>query len=235
MTPAEMPRIERMLLAVIEAVPVWHPAHATFEPFPVFGWVVHHPDGPVVVDTGVGIGNSAIDGWYQPRVTPLADALDALGVDPGDVAAVVLSHLHFDHCGQQAALACPVHVQVTEWSAAQTEHYTVPEWADIRGERLRLVEGDAEVAPGVRIVATPGHTPGHQSVVVEGGDRRVVLAGQCVFRSAELREGAPSVDNMYGPDWIEAGRDSVRRLLALGPASAQVSHDPQVVDIGSVP
>jgi N-acyl homoserine lactone hydrolase len=235
MALAEMPRIDRMLLAVIEAVPVWHPAHATFEPFPVFGWVVQHPDGPIVVDTGVGIGNSAIDGWYQPRVTPLADALDALGVDPGDVAAVVLSHLHFDHCGQQAALACPVHVQVTERSAAQTEHYTVPEWADIPGERLRLVEGDAEVAPGVRIVATPGHTPGHQSVVVEGGDRRVVLAGQCVFRSAELREGAPSVDNMYGPEWIEAGRDSVRRLLALGPATAQVSHDPQVVDIASVP
>jgi len=235
MSLAEMPGIERMLLAVIGAVPMWHPAHATFEPFPVFGWVVRHPDGPIVVDTGVGIGNSAIDGWYQPRVTPLADALAGVGVDPRDVAAMVLSHLHFDHCGQQATLACPVHAQATEREAAQSKHYTVPEWADIPGERLRLVDGDADVAPGVRIVATPGHTPGHQSVVVEGGGQRVVLAGQCVFRSAELREGAPSIDNIYGPDWMEAGRDSVRRLLALGPATAQVSHDPDMVDIGSVP
>jgi glyoxylase-like metal-dependent hydrolase (beta-lactamase superfamily II) len=228
---AEIPGIERMLLAVVEAVPVWHPAYATFEPFPVFGWVVRHPDGPIVVDTGVGIGNAAIDGWYQPRVTPLVDALAGVGVDPRDVAAVVLSHLHFDHCGQQAALACPVHVQATEHEAARAQDYTVPEWADIPAERLRLVDGDADLAPGVRIAATPGHTPGHQSVVVEGGGRRVVLAGQCVYRSAELREGSPSTANMHGADWVEAGRTSVRRLLALGPATAQVSHDAEVVDI----
>ncbi|HEY7069672.1 MAG TPA: N-acyl homoserine lactonase family protein [Acidimicrobiales bacterium] len=228
---AVLPRIERMLLAVVETVPEWHPEHATFEPFPVFGWVVRHPDGPILVDTGVGIGNAAIDGWYRPRVTPLADALAAVGVDPRDVAAVVLSHLHFDHCGQQAALACPVHVQAAEWDAARADHYTIPEWAAIPGERLRLVDGDAEPAPGVRIVATPGHTPGHQSVVVEGGGERVVLAGQCVFRAAELRQGEPSMGNMFGAEWVEAGRDSVRRLLSLGPATAQVSHDPEVVDI----
>jgi N-acyl homoserine lactone hydrolase len=228
---AVMPVIERMLLAVVETVPEWHPEHATFEPFPVFGWVVRHPDGPILVDTGVGTGNAAIDGWYRPRVTPLAEALGGIGVDPRDVAAVVLSHLHFDHCGQQAALTCPVHVQATEWEAAGVVHYTIPEWAAVSGERLRLVDGDAELAPGVRIVATPGHTPGHQSVVVEGGGERVVLAGQCVFRAAELRQGEPSPGNMFGEEWLEAGRDSVRRLLSLGPATAQVSHDPDVVDI----
>lgn len=231
MSLAVMPGIERMLLAVVEEVPVFHPEHARFEPFPVFGWVVRHPDGPIVVDTGVGIGNTAIDGWYRPRVTPLADALAGVGVDPRDVAAVVLSHLHFDHCGQQAALACPVHVQAAEWDAAQAVHYTIPEWAAIPGERLRLVDGDVELAPGVRIVATPGHTPGHQSVVVEGGGQRVVLAGQCVFRSAELRQGEPSPGNMFGDESEAAGRDSVRRLMSLGPATAQVSHDPEVVDI----
>jgi len=226
-----MPVIERMLLAVVETVPEWHPEHATFEPFPVFGWVVRHPDGPILVDTGVGTGNAAIDGWYRPQVTPLAEALAGVGVDPRDVAAVVLSHLHFDHCGQQAALACPVHVQAAEWEAARAVHYTIPEWAAVPGERLRLVDGDAELAPGVRIVATPGHTPGHQSVVVEGGGERVVLAGQCVFRAAELRQGQPAVGNMFGEDWVEAGRDSVSRLLSLGPATAQVSHDPEVVDL----
>jgi hypothetical protein len=87
MSLAEMPGVERMLLAVVEAVPEWHPVYATFEPFPVFGWVVRHPDGPIVVDTGVGIGNAAIDGWYQPRVTPLVDALTGVEVDPRDVAA----------------------------------------------------------------------------------------------------------------------------------------------------
>jgi glyoxylase-like metal-dependent hydrolase (beta-lactamase superfamily II) len=97
-----MPEIDRLALAVVEAVPEFHPEHATFEPFPVHAWLVRHPDGPVLVDTGIGIGHPLIDTWYRPRVTPLADALAAIGVDGRDVAAVVLSHLHFDHCGQQA-------------------------------------------------------------------------------------------------------------------------------------
>jgi len=58
-----------------------------------------------------------------------------------------------------------------------------------------------------------------------------VLAGQCEYRSAELRAGSPSPANMHGAEWVEAGRDSVRRLRALGPAIAQVSHDADVVDI----
>jgi glyoxylase-like metal-dependent hydrolase (beta-lactamase superfamily II) len=223
---AELPAIDRLTLAVVEAVPELHPEHATFEPFPVHAWLVRHPDGPVLVDTGVGAGHPLIDEWYRPRVTPLADALAALGVDPADVAAVVLSHLHFDHCGQQAALSCPVHVQAREHAAAAAPNYTVPEWAAIAPGRLRLADGDEDLAPGLRLLDTPGHTPGHQSVVVEGGGRRVVLAAQCAYRAAELRSGVPSASNATD---LEAGRESLARIRALAPVTCHLSHDPEVV------
>ena len=172
-----------------------------FEPFPVHAWLVRHPDGPILVDTGIGLGHPLIDEWYRPNVTPLDEALGTIGVAPGDIAAVALSHLHFDHCGQQAMLDAPVHVQAVEHDAAQAVGYTVPEWAAIPSDRLRLVDGDQEIAEGVSVLATPGHTPGHQSVLIEAGADRVVLAGQCAFKGTELRTGEPSPNNLHDESW----------------------------------
>src|SRR5680860_1182231 len=144
-----LPVVERLTLAVVTAVPEWHPEYATFEPFPVHAWVVRHPDGALLVDTGIGVDNAVIDEWYRPRITPLGDALGSLELAPSDIAGVVLSHLHFDHCGQQGMLAAPVYVQAAEYEAAQTPRYTVPDWAAIPNDRLRLVGGD-EPQPVVR-------------------------------------------------------------------------------------
>jgi N-acyl homoserine lactone hydrolase len=140
---------------------------------------------------------------------------------------VVLSHLHFDHCGQQAALDCPVYVQAAEHEAAQAEDYTIPEWAAIPERRLRLVDGDQEIAAGVRLLATPGHTPGHQSVLLEAGDDRVLLAAQCAFTAADLRRGlASSTDPAEDPT-----QASLRRIRALAPVTCHLSHDPEIVVI----
>ena len=61
-----LPRVDRLTLAVVNAVPDWHPEHATFEPFPVHAWVIRHPDGVVLVDTGIGFGNPTIDECSAP-------------------------------------------------------------------------------------------------------------------------------------------------------------------------
>jgi N-acyl homoserine lactone hydrolase len=229
---AVLPRVERLLLAVVEAVPEWHPEHASFEPFPVYAWLVRHPDGPILVDTGVGIGHPLIDQWYRPRVTDLGAALDAVGTDIADVAGVVLSHLHFDHCGQQATLDCPVYVQAAEHDAAQADGYTIPEWAAIPQSRLCLVDDDhQEIADGMRLLATPGHTPGHQSVLLEAGDDRVLLAAQCAFTAAELRSGVPSSTNLHDDSWEEPARESLRRAHSLAPVTCHLSHDSRVVVI----
>jgi N-acyl homoserine lactone hydrolase len=226
-----LPQIDRLVLATVTSVPEWHPEHDTFTPFPVNAWVIRHPDGVIMVDTGVGLGNGLIDDWYHPQGTVLTAALDIVGLSPSDIVAVVLSHLHFDHCGQQGDLSAPTYVQAAEAGAAQTLGYTVPEWAVIPEERLRLVHGDETIAEGVHLLSTPGHTPGHQSVLIEAGDDRVVVAAQCAYRAEELRSGQPSTSNLYDESWEGVARDSLQRLRALAPFTAHLSHDPEIVAI----
>jgi N-acyl homoserine lactone hydrolase len=226
-----LPQVDRLVLATVTTVPEWHPEHGSFEPFPVHAWLIRHPHGAILVDTGVGVGNEVIDEWYHPDTTPLLHALAGIGVAASDISVVVVSHLHFDHCGQQEALTAPVYVQATEFEAAQTPGYTVPDWAAIPDDRLRLVHGDQEIAEGISLLSTPGHSPGHQSVLVEAAGERVVIGAQCAFRAAELRTGEPVASNCHGKGWGTAARASLRRLHSLAPLTAHLSHDPEIVAI----
>lgn len=228
---SQLPQVDRLVLATVTSVPEWHPEHGTFEPFPVHAWVIRHPDGALLVDTGVGLDNGLIDEWYKPRSTTLTAALGAIGLVLSDITAVVVSHLHFDHCGQQASLPAPTYVQAVEFEAAQAPGYTVPDWAAIPKNRQRLVRGDQEIAEGIRLLATPGHTPGHQSVVIEAGDKRVVIAAQCAYRAEELRSGQPAASNLHDETWMNAARDSLQRLRSLAPFTAHLSHDSEIVTI----
>jgi glyoxylase-like metal-dependent hydrolase (beta-lactamase superfamily II) len=217
--------VEQLTLATIGAVPAWHPDHGSFEPFPVFGWLIRHPAGAILFDTGLGVGNARIDRWYRPASRPLTDLLAERQLATDEVSAVVLSHLHFDHCGQQNLLKAPVWIQRAEYEAAKEQNYTIAEWADIERARLRLLDGDAEPRPGIKIVATPGHTPGHQSLVIEADGGRVILAGQAGFRIEELMSGEPSPSNLHSPDLAGRARTSIETPRASGHARAELSHD----------
>jgi N-acyl homoserine lactone hydrolase len=222
-TPARLPRIDRLFLAEL-SLPASHP-RAADGTCPVLGYVVHHPDGPIVVDAGVGRGSDLIEQLYRPTVYDLLDRLAGVGVDERDVVAVVCSHLHFDHCGQIAALRAPVHVQAAERGAAALPYYTVPEWVALPEDRWRLAEGDEELAEGVRLLATPGHTPGHQSVVVAGGDEVVVLAGQATYTAAEFAAGTVAEADVHDPSWHGTALESLRRLHDLRATRVLFSHD----------
>jgi glyoxylase-like metal-dependent hydrolase (beta-lactamase superfamily II) len=63
---------------------------------------------------------------YRPEVTPLVAALNGAGIDERDVLAIVNTHLHFDHCGQNSQLPAPIWVQAAEVAAAQAPMFTVP-------------------------------------------------------------------------------------------------------------
>src|SRR5467141_948790 len=134
---------------------------------PVLAFAIQHPDGIVLVDTGIGEGNAWVDENYRPRVRDVREALSAAKLDPDAVRAIVNSHLHFDHCGQNRAFpGVPIHVQQAELDLALREGHTVVEWVDFPDARYEAVEGDREIVEGVSVLATPGHTPGHQSVTV---------------------------------------------------------------------
>ena len=103
----------------------------------------------------------------------VADALAELDMSPADIGLVINTHLHFDHCGQNSVFRhAPVYVQRAELSRAQRESRELYDWFGFMNARFELLDGDTEVLPGLEVITTPGHTAGHQCVLVrgDGGD-----------------------------------------------------------------
>jgi N-acyl homoserine lactone hydrolase len=199
-------------------------------PFPIVAFAVTHRDGVFLFDTGMGTGNAEVQALFEPRTTPIADALAAVGIRLADVTGVANCHLHLDHAGQNAGVTgVPIYAQEREWRMVHEPDYTIAEWIDVPGLRYEFLDGEAEVAPGLRLLPTPGHTAGHQSLVVGTDEETVVLAGQAVQTRAELRgvadEATSGEPTAADPD---AYVRSVRRLSALDPVRVHFAHDPAV-------
>lgn len=194
--------------------------------FPVYAVLIEHPHGPVLIDTGVGLGNEFIDKLYSPVHHDLDAALANHGLVVDDIATVITSHLHFDHCGQNDRFAhAQVLVQRAEAEAAREPFYTVQEWAFPAEVELTEIDGDHRVAPGIEIIATPGHTVGHQSVLIDDGKGQRTIACCQGSWNSESFEAADSGDD----GWDRAvGSRSVKRLHSLNPTSVLFSHDPTV-------
>jgi N-acyl homoserine lactone hydrolase len=165
---------------------------------PVLAFAIRHPDGIVLVDTGIGEGNEWIEANYRPRARDVREALAAAKLD-ASVRAIVNTHLHFDHCGQNRAFpGVPIYVQRTELDLARHEGHTVVEWVNFPGARYEAADGDREIVDGVSVLATPGHTPGHQSVTVRTGDGLVLIVGQAAqdARSFATQDADASVQRL---------------------------------------
>jgi len=144
---------------------------------PCLGYLVVHPQGTILFDTGMG-SHPEVDAHYRPRRVEVREALAAIGANISDIGLAVNCHLHFDHCGGNPALGqTPVFVQRSELETArESKDYTLPEL--IEGTHFELVTGEADVLPGVWLMPTPGHTEGHQSLIVRRPDGVVIVAGQ---------------------------------------------------------
>jgi glyoxylase-like metal-dependent hydrolase (beta-lactamase superfamily II) len=197
--------------------------------WPSYAHAVIHRDGVFLFDNGAGFGNAEVDSIFTPRVTAIEDALAHHGIALADVTGAANCHLHFDHSGQNVRLTgVPIFVQRAEWEKVHEPDYTVPEWIDVPSLTYELLDGEIEVAFGLRLIPTPGHTAGHQSLVLDAEDGPVVLAGQAVQSRAEW-EGAtePSASG------ASAAKDpgypsSVERLRSFDPVRVHFAHDPAV-------
>jgi N-acyl homoserine lactone hydrolase len=198
--------------------------------WPVHGFVVTHPGGAVLVDTGVGGPPDVLDDWRVVNRS-VADALAELDMSPADIGLVINTHLHFDHCGQNAVFKhAPVYVQRAELSRAKRESAELCEWFDFMNARFELVDGDAEVLPGLEVIATPGHTEGHQCVVVRGGqDGFDLLIGDAAYTPRQYadpdRDKLPAGQASDVPAW----RESVRRVQSLRPDRVHFCHHTDIV------
>ena len=149
--------------------------------WPVHGFVVTHPGGAVLVDTGVGGPDEALSDWRVVNRS-VADALAGIDMSPADIGLVINTHLHFDHCGQNAVFrhaAC--WVQRAELDRARREEPELSDWFGWMDARWELLDGDTEILPGLSVITTPGHTSGHQCVVVTTADGTDLLIGDAAY------------------------------------------------------
>jgi N-acyl homoserine lactone hydrolase len=198
--------------------------------WPVHGFVVTHPGGAVLVDTGVGGPQQVLDDWRVVNRSA-ADALAELDMTPADIGLVINTHLHFDHCGQNAVFkhaAC--YVQRAELDRAKRESPELYDWFDFMNATFELLDGDAEILPGLAVITTPGHTAGHQSVVVQtAGGTPDLLIGDAAYTPRQF-SGPPGEELPPGQaSDLAAWQDSLRRIRSMSPARVHFCHHTDVL------
>ena len=200
--------------------------------WPVHGFVVTHDGGAVLVDTGVGGPQHVLDDWRVVNRS-VADALAELDMSPADIGLVINTHLHFDHCGQNAVFRhAPVYVQRAELGRAERESPELYDWFGFMDARFELLDGDAEVLPGLEVITTPGHTAGHQCVLVRGGETPPfdLLIGDAAYTPRLYSD--PSTSARLPPGQasdLPAWRDSLRRIQSLSPDRVHFCHHTDVI------
>ena len=184
-----------------------------------------------------GEGRTLIDVGHVGRRSALLDALTRRGLTPGDIDTVVLSHAHWDHAQNLDLFdASTILLHADERRYAKAPHrndWATPAWtgAMLSHEDPRIVEVDEgyEVEPGVRIMFTPGHSPGSISVVADTADGVSVITGDVLhFAAAALTRKNPlvfwneeqateSIDRLVElADVIYPGHDRPFRITAAG-------------------
>jgi glyoxylase-like metal-dependent hydrolase (beta-lactamase superfamily II) len=156
---------------------------------PITAFAIRHPVGTVLVDTGIGTPAPSFVARYPTTARSVTDVLAEHGIAPSDVIYIVNSHLHTDHCGENSTFDVPAVMQRAELERARVETPDLGERFDFPGAKHMLLDGDTELLPGVTVLHTPGHTIGHQSVLVRGR-QTVLIAGDAAYTSDIFHRGA---------------------------------------------
>ncbi len=152
----------------------------------------------VLIDTGLG------DVKFGPMVGgKLLGELAAAGVKPEDIDTVFVTHLHFDHAGACVKDSQPVFPNaIYRWSSNESAYWTSggnpndptqtlfsqKDMITAIAPKFQAADDGAVIAPGINVIATPGHTPGHASVVVSSGQERAFILGDTISCPVQLTE-----------------------------------------------
>ena len=195
-----------------------------FMPIPLTVLVLKIGEKYVMIDSGSGVGQ------WQANATNLPSNMKAAGIDRGQISTILVSHFHPDHVwglmekGTNAAVFpnAELIVSSTEynWWTEPGRVEKLPEGRRPAGKRIgdvfptwknwKLVEDNAEVAPGVRLLAAPGHTPGHSAFLVTSGEDQLMVSNDAMYVPALL---APHPDWQGAYDQDGATAITTRRKL----------------------
>jgi N-acyl homoserine lactone hydrolase len=209
---------------------------------PYFFYLIRHPEGDVLFDSGAHpalmsdprqrLGEAADrSGIVMAPGDDVAGRLGTLGVEAGDVGHVVQSHLHYDHCGgleflpgatvyvQQGELAFAYWPPVYQRGAfARQDFDAVRNWKQLRGEYDVFNDGRLLIFP------TPGHTPGHQSLLVRLDGRAYILTGDAVYDQEKMRQRRlPGC--LWSPDAVIESWERIEEMQRRHDATLIVAHD----------
>jgi glyoxylase-like metal-dependent hydrolase (beta-lactamase superfamily II) len=207
-----------------------------FLPPDAFDWslneiVVRSSGQTILIDAGLGLDPNL----NLPRAGQLIRRLEAAGIDLASVTDVVLTHMHMDHVGgllvdgvkERLRADLRVHVAAAEvkfWESPDFAHVYMPpgfpdalrttakRFAEEYRSQLRLFDEEHEVAPGVTVRRTGGHTPGHSVVRLASGGDRLTFAGDAIFA---VGFDHPDWHNGFEHDPEEAARVRLRLLTEL--------------------
>jgi glyoxylase-like metal-dependent hydrolase (beta-lactamase superfamily II) len=195
-----------------------------FMPIPLTVVVLKIGDKYVMIDSGSGVGQ------WQANATNLPSNMKAAGIDRGQISTILVSHFHPDHVwglmekGTNAAVFPNAELIVSsteyKWWTDPGRVEKLPEGRRPAGKRIgdvfptwknwKLVEDNAEVAPGVRLLAAPGHTPGHSAFLVTSGKDQLMVSNDAMYVPALL---APHPDWQGAYDQDGATAVTTRRKL----------------------
>jgi N-acyl homoserine lactone hydrolase len=187
-----------------------------------FLWDTGIPDAVAAMPNGLAPADPKAVTWHRPKT--LAAQLDQLGVKPSDIKAVAVSHTHPDHIGNVEMFpTAMLYVQKAEyeWPGANNTPRFKPEHPVTELEGDRDIFGDGSLT----ILSTPGHTPGHQSLLVKlPHTGPVILTGDAVhFKSNWENRGVPV--NNFSKDLTLASMQKLSDTLAREKAQLWINHD----------
>jgi N-acyl homoserine lactone hydrolase len=225
------------------------------EPLPIYAFAIEHPEGVIVVDTGEDArasqrsyfarwhpGLRAFREWVEPE-QEIGPQLARLGIRPGDVRWVVLTHLHTDHAGglhhfpDTETLVTRTELEYGSGLRGRLRGYVAnkhwPAWfrptmVELEPEPLRPFPQSLRLteAGDVTLVPLPGHTPGQIGVLVDEGDHSVLLAGDSAYTQDLMLRG--KVDGVGADE--QAARlthERIRAFAVATPTVYLVAHDPE--------
>ncbi len=212
--------------------------------FGYFAWYLEDDGKKILVDAG-GTAEMAL-GFGRPpetvrHIQTLSEGLARFGVTPAEIDIVILTHLHLDHVAYvQEVKHARFIVQAAEVEFARNPHPTdrFYDFRVLEGLDLEIVQGDVQVTPHVRLILTPGHTVGGQSVAVDTAAGKAVITGFCCihdnFDQAARLRGKPRVIVPGIHHDVIAAYDSMVRVKDMADIII-ANHDARYVDIARIP
>ncbi len=197
---------------------------------PVIAWYIEGSDKKILVDTGGGdpLRAPACAAPYKraPDQT-LERALGKIGVTCEDVDIVVLTHLHWDHCGDNDLF--PKATMIIQSEELESARSPFPVTA--RGYNRKMVDeidytvvsGDQTIANGVKVIYAPGHSFGFQEVLVENGSRKILIAGDTISFFKNLEQDPPLISGSYVD--LNAYYKSLEKMARLNADVILPGHD----------